>query len=497
MKRQMHRKKLVSYLAALLALLMFSGVLASCKDNGETNAPTDTSKSTESSAAYTEDKGYPQSGDYGGREFRIMQRTEFSYEFDAEEYNTDTINDAVYTRNKLIEDRYKVKIATTNYNHTWQNPEMLTALTTIMESNEDAFDLISGYQAYTIFTIMNGYYLDWAHDVPYMNLDAYVWQNGVNESTTINGKCYAITGDLAITFWKHMSAMVFNKSMLDEISDENIYDVIFDGNWTFEYMKNLCKNVKSDLNGDGIMDESDKYGFGSDWDVAIDCYKEAFNCPTVIKTASDKFILNIGGDKMVDVTEALKSFYSSDYVFCYKGVDPLKKMFKQNQIMFNIVRFEMIERLRDYDGDYGIIPYPKWDIDQENYGAGIVDGVSMFYVPRIVSDAEFVGVITMALAEQNYENVIPEYYDIVLKGKCTKDDESWKMLDLIRDSASQDFGQLFSRSLNGVGHLFREVAGSTINPTTTPGGKNMSSVWESNEKATMQKIQEMMEFYQK
>lgn len=460
-----------------MAMLVTS--LAACgKGDG---SETDTGE-TESEIVTTVDADaldYPQSGDFGGRSFRVMQRRNFLYEFDAEGYNGSVVNDAVYERNTAIETRYNVDITTKSYYHTWQNTEFATMLGSLMGANEDAFDLISGYQYYTVPTILNGWYYDW-NDVPYVNLEHKIWQNGVNDVMTINGNTYAITGDLAITFWKHMSVMVFNKQMMLDIGETDLYGVVKDGDWTFEYMKQISAKATS---------ETDEiYGFASDNDVAIDSFKEAFDVPVVQRDLQGNLYFTVATEKSDKVVKALVDFYKSGVGYTYPGEDPSYK-FKAGQAMIVPMRFEMVERLRGSDMNYGIVPYPKWDKAQTNYGTTVCDGVSLFYVPFTAPDLEFIGTITMALADKNWTHVIPEYYSLVIEAKGTKDEESIEMLNIIRTTVVSDFGYIYSGSLGGAGHVFRQAVQSE-------GNSNIYTLWEKAEPNSTSKLKTLLDFYQ-
>jgi len=62
-----------------------------------------------------------------------------------------------------------------------------------------------------------------------------------------------------------------------------------------------------------------------------------------------------------------------------------------------------------------------------------------------------------ALAAESYKTVIPAYYDIALKVKQTRDDESGEMLDIIRGSIWMNFGYSYSLSTGGIGNYMREL----------------------------------------
>lgn len=489
MKKMNQNKIATSIMALLLMLATVVVCLASC--NGKkTNVPSTTTGNQQGTTDEPQDN-YP---DYNKRPFRVMQRLAFEYEFDAEGYNGDVINDAVYERNTVIENRYNIVMDVKSYIHTWQDDQMLRMLTTLMNSNEDAYDLVAGYQAYMVPTILNGWYTDW-NEISEVDLKSDAWKNGINDVMTINNKTYAITGDLAITFWKHMSAMVFNKNMLIKVSNENIYDVVTSKRWTFSYMKELSALAYVDSGFEpGVKDSDDTFGFASDSDVAISAFGTAFGAWGMQKNASGEYEYTVMNDRNVQISDALVAFYkSTDGYANPKYNDPTGK-FRRDEAMIVPMRFEMIERLKDIDW-YGIIPYPMWDEQQETYYTDVVDGVSMMFVPKTAADTSFIGTITQALAEFNKEHVIPEYYELVLKGKRAHDEQSWAMLDIIRDGVTADFATLNVRSAY-IGSILRDTVGSLYNDYTgADKTENFASTWEKRKNSADETLKKINEFY--
>ena len=112
--------------------------------------------------------------------------------------------------------------------------------------------------------------------------------------------------------------------------------------------------------------------------------------------------------------------------------------------LFTADTFEFASKyLRDFETDYGIIPYPKWDEKQEEYYTMVDGGHEGIAIPVSVADPDFVGTITEALNAESYKRTIPVYYDIVLKTKGSRDEESVTMLDMIFDGRIFDFGYVY------------------------------------------------------
>ena len=97
----------------------------------------------------------------------------------------------------------------------------------------------------------------------------------------------------------------------------------------------------------------------------------------------------------------------------------------------------------DVEDDYGILPYPKWDENQSGYYT-MSDGSSpLIAVPKTVKDTDFVGMITEAMAAESYKQVTPVIYDIALKVRGARDEESLEVIDLATRSGVVDFGFVF------------------------------------------------------
>lgn len=473
----------VRVFALLLLLAVICGAFAGCSKENSTPAVTTEAATGDNEVTYP---------DFGGKDFRIMFRTSYAYEFRANEGNTgDRINDAVYARNELIQTRYNVNFRNMIYNHSWKyatlNTEFVDTLANWMNVGEDAVDLIAGYHRYVLPTVTNDWYLTW-QDIPGIDLKADTWQNGINETLTIDGNTYAITGDIALTFWKMMSSMVFNKQLAIALDAGNLYDVVTAGDWTLEKMMELAGRIGT---GDG---GAVRYGFASDSDVAIDAFVTSFGVRTVNISEDGNVTINVVNDRSLKVTDKLIELYSAEYSYKDHKTenDPSKEYFTAGNVLFNAMRFEMIERIRKLEFNYGVLPYPKLDSDQKDYYSSVTDGVSLMFVPKTVPDKELVGTITQALAEESRTSVRPEYIELVLKGNAARDAQTLAMIDLIRDTVMVDPGYI----LNGrTGLAIRNAVRSNIGLGDKPTG--LESYWEGHSEAAKASLDKFITAYKK
>ena len=95
--------------------------------------------------------------------------------------------------------------------------------------------------------------------------------------------------------------------------------------------------------------------------------------------------------------------------------------------------------LRAMETDFGILPFPKYDEAQPKYysraGRGWIN-----CVPVTAADLGRTSVIMEALAAESKNHVIPAYYEVALRTKFLRDDESEEMLDIIEKNRFVDLG---------------------------------------------------------
>ena len=89
------------------------------------------------------------------------------------------------------------------------------------------------------------------------------------------------------------------------------------------------------------------------------------------------------------------------------------------------------DALRAADMQFGILPFPKYDEDQEDYYAHTYDGLSSFGIPASAQNPEMCARILDAMAAENKTSVIPAYNEIVLDNRVAQDGDSKEMLGII------------------------------------------------------------------
>jgi hypothetical protein len=146
-------------------------------------------------------------------------------------------------------------------------------------------------------------------------------------------------------------------------------------------------------------------------------------------------------------------------------------MFTNNQTLFISGTLDQSAPLRGMDTPFGILPFPKYDSFQEDYLAHSYDGHSIFCIPASLVDTNMSGAIMDAMGVESKQHVVPQYYEVVLKSRTSRDEESAAMLDIIRENLYFDFGFVFNNKLNKTWSQIGDMMerGNTVVASTFAG----------------------------
>lgn len=315
-----------------------------------------------------------------------------------------------------------------------------------MLAGDDAYHLYAGHIIYAGQAVVDDLYHNW-YDIPYIDFTKPWWSQSTIDDLTYASKAFLAMGDFALTTIDSTYAMYFNKQLAENYDLPNMYDLVNDGKWTADKLIELSTNVYSDLNGNGTSDRDDQFGYAIWARSPVNVYLWAFGEKICKKQPDGTMELDYYNTKVVDIYNKLYDLHWNS-VGSYTDINPNEniamQIFLNNQVLFypGMFHFAAVE-LRDFETDYGIIPYPKWDEVQDSYYTMVDGGHEALAIPVSVQDTEFVGKITEVLCAESWKRVVPTYYDIVLKTKGSRDEESVAMLDRIFEKRVFDFGYVY------------------------------------------------------
>ncbi len=431
----------------LLAAMLFSALTA-CGggDKGNTPASTTGAAVTETTAAETEKPFDPFEGlkeaDYKGYKFRMLIRPYDMWIKDmyVEEATGEVLNDAVFERNSAVSDRYKVefvKIESTNSNYETDAKSAILA-------GDDAYDVVVTHmRAGHVYGNQN-LVLDWNTMLPNVRLDKDWWSQDARESFSINHKLYVMVGDISWCSLGSANVMLFNKKLFKDRNLTAPYDVAAEGKWTWDKWSSMVKGAHQDVNGDGKIEiEKDILGYVTQkWLGPVQVFTSS-GLRVADKDKNDMPVITFYSEKTVNVFEKFFEILNSDDSYCDLGSTSYTSgylaAFIEGRALFADMNMCNVETMREMDADFGVIPWPKWN-ENEPYLTNVDGGTNVFVIPTTIKDADMVSIVLESLCAWGYDKVIPAFYEVVLKGKSSRDTESEAMLDIVRKSCVYDLG---------------------------------------------------------
>lgn len=115
--------------------------------------------------------------------------------------------------------------------------------------------------------------------------------------------------------------------------------------------------------------------------------------------------------------------------------------------------FYTSEAMREMRSDFGIVPFPKLDEDQENYVSDVHDIMRIMFIPAGCRKVDSVCAVLEEMSFIGYTDLLPKYYDVLMKNKYARDDTSAQMIDIIRDNCRPDFAHIYD--FNSLGYVGR------------------------------------------
>ncbi|MCL2462993.1 MAG: hypothetical protein FWF44_10030, partial [Defluviitaleaceae bacterium] len=250
--------------------------------------------------------------------------------------------------------------------------------------------------------------------------------------------------------------IAFNKTMSNDLGISNQYQTVLDGNWTIDLMHQNSKAATKDLNGDGKIDDTDQLGTVS-WYKSMYGLYASTGSRSFTKDANDLPVNNMDAgpqqlailqDVYEFLTDKSSTVLAEDYLAKYPS-DPWTPIdidaFGSGRALYSLCASELITKLRDADADFGLLPLPKHDTNQKEYYNTLdYNSAETIAVPTTNPDPTMTGTVLQAMALASTNTVRPAYYDVLLKTKYARDNDSANMLDIMFKNRIVDLGVMFN-----------------------------------------------------
>lgn len=487
-----HAKKLV---AMLLLLCLAVPMFAACGKAGDDTTAANTSENQDSGSQDMSNVVEVPEVTFDGYEFTFLTGSNVStcpYIFtDDEEGNA--IDEAIHRRNVEIEDKYDITITEIRIqkNSTAGAGAAYTEISKAWESNDVIYDAAVS-SAYDCGTLAQSGMLADLRDYGYVKLSKVWWDQAANEQLTIYDKIFFTAGDISYIDDNFTYAITFNKDLALRLQFEDMYQLVRDGKWTYDKLYTLSKQATSLDIVDGFS-EGDVYGFLGYNDTTWMSFSSTGSTIAAINNDGE-LELTLNSEKNFNLIQKWTEF-GKDQSFVNWQMDAAaktvgwKQIYANNQALFFGATIDGIYKLRDTELDYGFLPWPKYDEEQEEYRSGMSPNhISLFCIPDIGDDEhiERNSILVEAISAAS-DIVIEGFYKKNLEGKSVKDNESYETLEIIFANKVFDLGYYYNIGSYRAGMSVRFRDGLT----------NFASFYAEQEGAANQKIAEINDLYKK
>ncbi len=503
-------RKITMFLASVLVL---SSALCACGDTGTTTTETGSVTGAQTEGAVDTTPGeilisdvLDDSLDFGGKEVRFIVEMGWSgidqmyRSLYAAEDSSDVVDSAVYQRNLAVQEALNVKIVDPEQT---EPKALLPAVEKVIRAGDDVYDAVAAYQAYSVSGSALNYFMNY-EDIPHVDITKPYWATQYIDEMSYNG-VYWVTGDITTLYTGGFIGTYANKRLWDSIApDDNIYDIVREGKWTIDVMREYSQQVYLDLNNNGITDIPDQVGMAYPF---IDMYTFGCGVQYTERDSNGMPVLSLMSEKTANIWEKLSHMVENtngimninDFQNAPEYKDWGNHMglyFAEGNCLFITGTLcYTFEELRDMKDDFYLIPCPKFDETQNQYMTQITDNCTIFGIPITSQNTDCIGAVLEAMAIESYRVLRPAYYETALKEKYTRNEESAEMIDIIRASITTDFGLIYGEAIGGgIGTtgsgLFR-----IFRTADTDGTDTITSLYEKNSKKYEANMAELLDIF--
>jgi len=444
------------YFSLLLCALILASSFASCGETGTETAGADDTADTAAvveTLSAEEQKMQEKEAYYAalpavvedGAQIDIISGT--WVDISAEELTGQKFNDALYNRNLEVEERLGVKIV----EH--RQDDRKTISTIIMNNvtaGDGTYDAISNMTKYASKMFVSNLLLD-MYTVPNLQVEEKWWNQSANENFSIGGVSFCLISSLCQNADDVAAIILFNKDMCVDYNLGLPYDAVKEGKWTYDMMFEMVDTLPLDSNGDGAMDDRDIMGIvGQVQDVqasmiacGVDFFaKDDKDIPYFILQTEenvDKF------NKLFDMlTDKTRVCMVDGYKFAGElvGWGYWQDKFLMGEALFMLQYPGNMSTYLDMEDDYGVLPMPKYNEQQEEYRTMTNTGfTSCLSVPRVHdNDISDIGLVLEVMSYLALVDVKPVYINNYLEQRYIRDEESAEMMMLAIETAYYDPG---------------------------------------------------------
>lgn len=480
----------------LLFVLLFT---AACSQTEERAGPESTAAVSEGTAA----AAVPDEPDIGGTDFgggdftfMILSMSDAAYPeiyVWREEYDGEVVNDAIINRNRAVEEKLNAVIRIIDA------ADPTSAAKKSITAGDNSFDAIYDHRTNLKTLAAEKYLLD-MNTLKYTDYTADYWDKNAVVQYQVAGKLYFMPGDISMLNLNGAMFLYFNKKLITDYNLDDPYRLYDENKWTIDRFSVLVKGVSTDLDGDGKITPSDRWGMMTyeDGSNGNGIHFYIASGGTLTQTADDGSLTPaISSERTVALLGKLGEFLNNkEYCLDYNAViktcksyegyahvyEWSRSLFTTDHYLFFQGGFYGALEFSDMESDYGIMPNPKFDESQESYWHKVDVWNTLLSVPVTNTEPEKTGALLEYMAYVSHGTLLPAFYDTTLLLKKVRDEKSIEIANVIKASIRYDIGDILMGADFGAvldSGIYRDKFASTYEAKLPALQKQLDKFYES------------------
>ena len=500
-------KNFVRIITLVLALAMLAVMAAACADSADTPDGADTTPAPQGSVTTPAEGGedtlppdvdangfkldeLPEDLNYGNAEVMILHWEAERDEFSSEGMTGDNLMDAIYDRNIAVESRIGVSL---KFREEPGNNKNIDNFKKIVEASyqagEQEYDIIATYSRTAAQLAINGYYADLnAIDETYLNLDMPWWPESIIDTMGVGDALYYVSGDASTNTLHFMYTLYYNMDLLNDLGMTDPTEFVKNKTWTLDKLIEMTSNQYQDLDSDGALSEGDFYGFGTIYYGA-----DAFYTGSGLRLVEhdEEKLLKISPDyasqKAIDLVDKLGDWMTTNDCYISRSGSSVDfdAPFVSGNMLFVQNRVYMADNkhssgLNSVEWEYGLVPTPLYDENQENYITVIGNPFTLYGIMNDCAQKEMMTAVIECWGSESFRRTTPALFETNMKYKYTDRAVSVEMFDILRETSSFDQGRIYA---NTLGPYMSEIPSKMA---------TVGSSWATAVKANMSRIERQL-----
>ena len=296
--------------------------------------------------------------------------------------------------------------------------------------------------------------------LPFVTLDAPYFDSASMEQASADGFVYAAVGESNFNA-DNLVGVFFNKELLAELGEIDLYKEVYDGNWTLEMMTELSRSTAYGADGKttGLR--------GTLTDLTVNTFIDnAYYSAMGLNVSAGSDIL----PTYTPFDEAAQSCADLIYGLMYNrsgftNTDNARKRFESGESLFCVTTLSEKNNIADSSFNWGILPMPLYEAGCE-YRALKNNGFTVTVVLSSTPDPTRSGILLEGINAAMYGYVEDAYFDECMY-EIVRDNDTLNMIDIISDSAKCDFAFMFSGGITDLDDCTYEAVRNTVKSART------------------------------